>query len=176
MKLNTIKQLILRFIGWGKIQIPTRFLKSVDIESPDINQGEDTPGSISLNDFENFNISLANDYYVNYNIGDIIPLDELLNVSSVDVLKALTSLSNNLEIFSDPSIYFYDNKSEETGSCNHNIIIFPNGLINEMGYNIEINTNREYTNGDEAYYESYSIYLIFNGETLEVVNINQGGE
>lgn len=36
MKLNTIKQLILRFIGGGKIQIPTRFLKSIDIESPDM--------------------------------------------------------------------------------------------------------------------------------------------
>lgn len=44
MKATNIKQLILNFIGGGKIKFPTRFLKSVDIESPDISQGvEITP-------------------------------------------------------------------------------------------------------------------------------------
>ena len=36
MKATNIKQLILNFIGGGKIKFPTRFLKSIDIESPDI--------------------------------------------------------------------------------------------------------------------------------------------
>lgn len=177
MKIENITKLILKFIGGGTIKFPTCFLKWVIIEPCDGGgDGGDTPSSMSLDDFENFNISVSNDYYVNYNIGDIIPLDEFLDVSSVDVLKALTSLSNNSDNFADPSVYLYDNKSEENSYCNHSIIIYPNGLNNENGYNIEINTDREYTEGDEAYHENYSIYLAFNGETLEVINITQSGE
>lgn len=177
MKIEHITKLILKFIGGGIIKFPTRFLKWIIVEPCDGGDdgGDDTPSSINLDDFKNFNISVVNDYYVDYNVGDIIPLDELLNVSPVDVLKALTSLTNNAEVFSDPSIHFYDNKSEENGSCNHHIIIYPNGLINDTGYNIEISTSREYTDGDEAYYENYSINLIFNGETLEVTNVYQSG-
>lgn len=55
MEATNIKKLILKFIGGGKIKFPTRFLKSVDIESSDI-KSEITSDDITPELLENEDI------------------------------------------------------------------------------------------------------------------------
>ena len=171
MKIEHITKLILKFIGGGTIKFPTCFLKWIIVEPCD-GDGGDTPGSMSLDDFKNFNISVPdNMYWVNRNIGDIVQLDEILNVSSIDVFRALTSLNvdSDTEIF--PSMVFTIMNGVEGGMYRHNITISPK---NNLGFNIDITTNGDYVEGDMAIHEYCNMHLYFNGETLEIINITEG--
>lgn len=95
MKLNTIKQLILRFIGGGKIQIPTKFLKSVDIESPDINQDDGVNPDDKVNPDEIFDF----DYFVKEEMG--IDYDEFtLDDSTLQEIINLNNSFNNNNLYS----------------------------------------------------------------------------
>lgn len=190
MKIENITKLILKFIGGGIIKFPTRFLKWVIIEPCNCDgggdsggdsggDGGDTPSSINLDDFRNFTIGIVDDYYNNadYNVGDVIPITNFFNVSSMDIFKGLSVLGNNGNDNNNrPEIIFYAENTYENESFYHNINISPLG----DGFQINVTTERSYTDEEtsEQVTEYYSAQLIVDvdDETLEINNIGEGGQ
>ena len=187
MKIENITKLILKFIGGGIIKFPTRFLKWIIIEPCNCDgggdgggdsggDGGDTPSSINLDDFRNFTIGLVDDYYNNagYNVGDIIPITNFFDVSSMDIFKGLSVLGNNGN--NGPEIIFHAENNYENESFYHNINITPY----QDGFQINVATERSYIDEEtsEQVTEYYSAQLIVNvdNETLEIYNIGEDGQ
>ena len=183
MKIEHINKLILKFIGGGIVNFPTRFLKWIKVESCGCNgedgdnddSGGDSSNCMTIEDFADFNISVAyNDYVNNYESEQIVPIEELLNVSSLKVLNALLSLGANNQTYYNNTIYLYDEQNTESGSYSHSIALIPNGQNSESGVNININTT--YFENETSVYENYYVDLLLKDDnTLEIINIGYSG-
>ena len=149
MKLNTIKQLILRFVGGGKIQIPTKFLKSVDIESPDM-KNEIIVDDITPELFENEDIVKKIN---NYGLTDeeIRKLSIIANINDGELnferdedLSCCTKFSQCVilsYINETWNKYNYNGNNSDLFDCVKNIeyLLYYSGVINQDQLEIEDN-------------------------------------
>lgn len=185
MKIEHISKLILKFIGGGIVNFPTRFLKWIKVESCDCNGGGDDSGddsggdsqdTVTSEDFINFYISVRNDDYPNaYQTDDTLQLSDIFEVPNINMLKDLLILGmDNVEANSDTYMHFNEYKVDsehEDGYYEHSIEIHPSGGEH---YNIEINTVHTFTNDEnESVSYTYSIAFNYDGEdTLTVGYVN----
>lgn len=183
MKIEHISKLILKFIGGGIVNFPTRFLKWIKVESCDCNGGSDDGGddggdsqdAVTSEDFNSFYISVINNNYVDtYNNDDTLQISDLFEVSNINVLKGLLSLgTDNVEANSDINICFDDIQigPDNEGQYEHSINIYPH---RGEHYIIEINTTHTISDdieGEQTYI--YGIGLDYDGEdTLTVGYVN----
>ena len=171
MKIEHISKLILKFIGGGIVNFPTRFLKWIKIESCDCNGGEDddeggdgghSEDCMTIEDFRNFYISIKDDDYANTYQAE----DTLLNLGM-----------ENVESNPDTSMYFNEYKNDpnyEEGWYNHAITLYPSG--GESGH-IQITTNHTYLDDGESRTDNYDIGFWYDGgDTLTVSYVNSYGE
>lgn len=178
MKIEHVHKLILKFMGGGIVNFPTRFLKWIKVESCDCDGGGDEGGdsqdTIALEDFYNFYISVLNNNYPDTYRGDeILQISDLFDVPNINIFKGLLSLGN-VEINDNIDMNFsninYDSDSGE--EYNHYITIHPHG--NGEFYSIEISTTHTVLDDNEnptTY--TYSIGLNYDGEnTLTVGYVN----
>ena len=174
MKIEHINKLILKFIGGGIVNFPTRFLKWIKVESCDCNGGGDDEGEggdsqdcIAIEDFSSFYISVKNDNYANtYNENDTLQLSDFFDVPNINILKGLLTLgTENVEANPDTSMYFNEYKNDhnyEEGWYNHAITLYPNG--GESGP-LQINTTHSYVDDGVMINESYDIGFWYDNET-----------
>lgn len=187
MKIEHINKLILKFIGGGIVNFPTRFLKWIKVESCGCNggsddggddSGDDSQGCISLEDFSNFYISVIDDLYVNnYHINDTLQLSDFFDTSNINILKGLLTLGANSEANSNSSIYFDEYKEDpnsDEGGFNHSITLYPYG--SEVG-NIQVGSYYTHLNDGETTNESYDISFNYDSDTdtLTVLSVNTHG-
>lgn len=107
MKITNINKLILKFIGGGIIKVPIKFLKNVDIESPDINNeitvDDITPELLQSKEIRRkiFNFGLSDDVI---NTLPLIVIDGFtgINGNNVNYVSSYTYLenANNVESYS----------------------------------------------------------------------------
>lgn len=183
MKIEHINKLILKFMGGGIVNFPTRFLKWIKVESCDCDggggddgggdEGGDSQDTIALEDFYSFYISVLNNNYPDTYQGDeTLQISDLFDVPNINIFKGLLSLGNE-EINDDIHMNFsninYDPDSGE--EYNHFISIHPHG--GEF-YNIEIITSHTVLDDNENQTTHiYSIGLSYDGEdTLTVGYVN----
>lgn len=159
MKLNTIKQLILRFIGGGKIQIPTRFLKSVDIESPDI-KSEITADDITPEFLSNPDVQdKINNYgFTNEQISNLFYFQITQSQFNPEYYEDL-----QFEIYDETNIIaIYDKNGTQVLAEDDAFSYFP-----EFFRNIQY-INYKYDYGNSVFKVSY-----VDSEHIELVNINR---
>ena len=188
MKIEHITKLILKFIGGGIVNFPTRFLKWIKVESCDCNGGNDDSGgdsggdsqdSVALEDFGAFYISvLDDDYPSNYEAEQVLELTDFFEVPNINLLKGLLDLARNNEANSDPSLFFTEYKDDPNnaeGWYNHSITIYPQG--GESG-NIEVSTSHSYLDDGETRTDTYDIAFYYDSDTgsltVSYVNNYQG--
>lgn len=165
--LDTIKDLDLRRFGKNEY---TKMLGNGS------NDGSNSQDGTTLEDFNNFYITVINNNYVDtYNDDDTLQLSDIFEVSNINVLKSLLTLGlENVEANSDTYMHFNEYKVDsehEDGSYEHTIEIHPSGGEH---YNIEINTVHTFTNNENnSVSYTYSIAFNYDGEdTLTVGYVN----
>lgn len=189
MKIEHITKLIIKFIGGGIVNFPTRFLKWIKVESCDCDgggddeggdDGDDSQDTVALEDFNSFYISVRDDNYANtYQVDDTLQLSDIFDVPNIDFLKGLLNLGmENVEANPDTSIYFNEYKNDPNnaeGWYNHSIIIYPQG--GESGP-IQISTNHTYDDDGASRTDNYDIGFWYDNETdtLTVSYVNIYGE
>lgn len=188
MKIEHINKLILKFIGGGIVNFPTRFLKWIKVESCDCNgggeddggdDGGDSQDTVALEDFNSFYISVLDDDYVNtYQEGDTLQFSDIFEVPNINLLKGLLTLGiENVEANYDTSMCFNEYKNDPNnaeGSYTHSIIIYPQG--GESGH-IQVTTNHTYEDDGASRTYNYEIGFLYDGEdTLTVSYVNIYGE
>lgn len=183
MKIEHITKLILKFMGGGIVNFPTRFLKWIKVESCDCDggggddeggdEGGDSQDTITLEDFNSFYISVLNNNYPDTYRGDeTLQISDLFDVPNINIFKGLLNLGN-MEINDNIDMNFSNiNYDPDSGDeYNHSITIHPHG--GEF-YDIEINTRKIVLDDNEnptTYI--YSIGLRYDGEdTLTVGYVN----
>lgn len=189
MKIEHISKLILKFIGGGIVNFPTRFLKWIKVESCDCNGGSGDDGggddeggddshsedSVRLEDFPTFYISVKDDNYANtYQVDDTLQLSDIFDVPNINLLKGLLNLGlENVETNPDSSMYFNEYKNDpnyEEGWYNHAITLYPSG--GESGP-LQITTTHSYEDDGTLINETYDIGFEYDGEdTLTVSYVN----
>lgn len=186
MKIEHIHKLILKFMGGGIVNFPTRFLKWIKVESCDCDggggddgggdEGGDSQDTITLEDFNSFYISVLNNNYVDtYQGNDTLQLSDIFEVPNINILKGLLTLGmGNVEANPDTYMHFNESKDDsehENGFYEHAIEIHPSS---GEYYNIEINTVHTLTNNEnESVSYTYSIVFNYDGEdTLTVGYVN----
>ena len=187
MKIEHITKLILKFMGGGIVNFPTRFLKWIKVESCDCDGGGDDGGddggdsqdAVTSEDFNSFYISVVNDDYVNtYEEGQALPLSDIFEVSNINVLKGLLTLGlENVEANPDSSIYFNvykDDPNNPEGWYSHSITLYPQG--GESGP-IQISTNHTYEDDGASRTDNYDIGFWYDSDTgmLTVSYVNSYG-
>ena len=192
MKIEHINKLILKFIGGGIVNFPTRFLKWIKVESCGCNggggddggsddEGDDSGDSqdcITLEDFTTFYISVIEDDYVgNREADETLQLSDFFETSNINILKGLLTLGTIGESTPDSSIYFTEHKVDldnAEGWYSHSITIYPNG--GESG-NIQVSTNHTYLDDGVSRTDNYDIgFWYYGGDTLTVSYVNSYGE
>lgn len=178
MKIEHITKLILKFIGGGIVNFPTRFLKWIKVESCNCDgggDGGDSQDGVTLEDFNNFYITVINDNYVDtYNDDDTLQLSDLFEVPDINIFKGLLNLAKNApESIESINMIFIDNhySSDSNANYEHSISIYPRGGEN---YNIEISTTKIVRDDNEnPTIYTYGIGFSYDGEdTLTVGYVN----
>jgi hypothetical protein len=181
MKYTNIKKLIIKFIGGGIVNFPTRWIKWIKINSCDCDGGDsggdggDSQDGITLEDFNDFYITVINNNYADtYNDDDTLQLSDLFEVPNINIFKGLLNLAKNApEINDSIDMNFNDMHYHPDSNANykHSISIHPHG--GEF-YNIEINTRKTVLDDNENQITYiYGIGLSYDGEdTLTVGYVN----
>lgn len=180
MKIEHITKLILKFMGGGIVNFPTRFLKWIKVESRDCDgggsddggdDGGDSQDTVALEDFNSFYISVIDDDYASSRVAEeTLQLSDFFETSNINLLKGLLTLATSIEDNYNPSIYFTVNKDDPNnaeGWYSHSITIYPTG--GESG-NIEVATTHTYLDDGENRTETYDIGFWYYGEDTLVVS------
>lgn len=164
--LDTIKDLDLRRFGKNEY---TKMLGNGS------NDGSNSQDGITLEDFNNFYITVINNNYVDtYDDDDTLQLSDLFEVPNINIFKGLLNLAKNASEINDSiNMTFNDNYYDPNSNANYNHSISIHPFQGEF-YNIEINTRKTVLDDNEnPITHTYGIGLNYDGEdTLTVGYVN----
>ena len=160
MKFTNVKQLIIKFMGGGLINFPTRFLRWVKIngdteDDGDSDDGGGSEGSLDINTILD-NISIKD---------DLLTKLQAIDYTNQGDEGVLTDLTFD-DVFNDYNDFIKSCLYRETVPCIN--IIFPEGIALRKD---DINKSSfEISNGN---YGNYYVFIINNNNNFEISVIKE---